>query len=286
VLVTVNCDVDLFWMRLDPSVAERPKIRTIGEYGVRRGARRVLDALAAVSVPASWFVPGWVASTYPDLVEAVAAEGHELGARGVALERLEQLPADQHRRVLAEARDALDRITGRPPVGFRPFDEISELTVPQLIDAGFTWSSMTRGEDRPLLLEGRRDQRSIVDVPYHWQHQDLPCFLYNYYAPAFPVGQSRIAEYGRVLADWKAEFDGYRELGLCFVLTIEPQVSGTPGRIALFEQLLAHMTGAGDVWFATGRQVEQWWRERGAANHEPAAERIRKSTACAPLGSP
>lgn len=274
VMVSVNFDAELLWLRLDASVAERPKTRSLGEYGARRGLARVLETLERHAVSASWFVPATIATRYADLVRQVAAAGHEIACRGFATERLAQLDAAAQRDVLARSADALERVVGRRPTGFRTFDDMTSATIAVLGELGFRWTSCTRGDDRPFFLETRDGPTAVVDVPFHWECQDVPHFLFNY-QPAYPPGQCRISSYARVLEDWTAEFDAYRAAGLCFVLTVDPQAIGRPGRIGLLDRLLAHMRAAGDVWFATGAELGDFWRGADRPNDPGNSEAVR-----------
>jgi peptidoglycan/xylan/chitin deacetylase (PgdA/CDA1 family) len=274
VVLTVNFDAELFWLRLDPSVVDRPKTRSVGEYGARRGAARLLDALATAGVPSTWFVPSSIARTYPAQVAELVRRGHEVACRGEGTEILTDLGRDEQRELIGRAARELQAITGALPTGFRPFGEITEETAAVLAELGFAWSSCTRGDDRPLFLESASGATAVVDIPQHWELYDAPYFLFNY-GPPFPAGQTRIASYARVLEDWKLEFDAYRAEGLCFVLTLDPQAIGTPGRIALLEELLAHITAHDDVWFATGADVGEFWRGAGRPNGPRSAETVR-----------
>src|SRR6185312_7977400 len=65
-----------------------------GEFGAF-ALPRVLDLLRGHDIRATFFVPGAVAVTYPDLVRAVAAGGHEVAHHGWMHERTPGLP---HRR--------------------------------------------------------------------------------------------------------------------------------------------------------------------------------------------
>src|SRR5262249_1069423 len=51
-------------------------------FGPRQGVWRLMDLLAELEVKGSFFVPGWVAETYPDILPALAERGHELSAHG------------------------------------------------------------------------------------------------------------------------------------------------------------------------------------------------------------
>ena len=83
-----------------------------------------------------------------------------------------------------------------------------------------------------------------MEIPIHWANYDLPYFAFNYH-PAFPAGQGRIAGYEGVLNNWKDEFDGRREYGLCYVLRLDPAFIGGPGRIGILEELLTEMESHG-----------------------------------------
>ena len=60
------------------------------------------------------------------------------------------------------------------------------------------------------------------------------------------------------MSNWKDEFDGCREYGLCYVLQLDPAAIGAPGRIGLLEELLDHMRQTEDVWFATGSEMAEY----------------------------
>lgn len=41
---------------------------------------------------------------------------------------------------------------------------------------------------------------------------------------------------------------------------LHPQITGIPGRAYMLEELLDYMLDKGDVWFATGKEIAEWWR--------------------------
>ncbi|MEU9885664.1 polysaccharide deacetylase [Sphaerisporangium sp. NPDC051011] len=278
VVVTVDHDAEWFWLRLDESVARRAKTRSLGEYGPRRGVPRLLDALRTAEVPSTWFVTGIVAERHRASVEAVAEAGHEIGSRGYELESFHRLSRDQQADAIDRGDAVLERVLGARPRGFRGYDEVTPDTFELLLERGYRWTSLLRGDDRPSFLGGTFDaQRSLVDVPAHWELADMPNFAFNF-APAMPAGQSRIAPYARVLDDWKREFDAYHRHGGLYVLTLDPQSIGKPGRISILNELLAHIRGAGSVWFATAGQVAEYWRTVATTNDVGEGEVIRRRT--------
>jgi peptidoglycan/xylan/chitin deacetylase (PgdA/CDA1 family) len=261
VMLTFDLDAELVWLDMDPSVADRPKTRSIGEYGPRRGVERILEVLGRHGIRGSFMIPGRNAETYPETVRAIAAAGHEIGNHGYRHENFGLLNRQAQREVLLRANDALERVTGQRPVGYRtPAGDMTPETPALLAELGFRWSSSTRGDDRPFFLTG-----DLVEIPAHWELDDFPYFMFNF-APAFPAGQGRIASYSQVYSIWQQEFDGYYKFGLCYVIMFHPQTIGTPGRIALLERLIAHMKSRPGVWFATGSEVADWWRGLGRPN--------------------
>jgi hypothetical protein len=122
-----------------------------------------------------------------------------------------------------------------------------------------------RGDDRPYFREINGKVTDIVEMPAHWELDDFPYFMFNYF-PAFPAGQGRIANYNQVLSIWTDEFDGYYKYGLNYMIMFHPQTIGTPGRIFLMERLLTHMTNKPGVWFATCSELADFWRKQGREN--------------------
>lgn len=82
--------------------------------------QRILRLLAEYDVKATFFVLGWVADRYPDLVKQIATSGHEVATHGYGHELIyRQTPAE----FAADLRQSLEAIgrafTGLPPMGYR-----------------------------------------------------------------------------------------------------------------------------------------------------------------------
>ncbi|NOZ82706.1 MAG: polysaccharide deacetylase family protein [Euryarchaeota archaeon] len=71
--------------------------------GVEEGLPELLEMFAAEGVRATFFVDARIAELYPELVERIPEEGHELGCHGYSHVRLDRLPADEAREVIATA---------------------------------------------------------------------------------------------------------------------------------------------------------------------------------------
>ena len=125
-----------------------------------------------------------------------------------------------------------------------------------------------RGDDRPYLIASPASGRSLVEIPGRWELDDYATLAYHR-NPDFPFGLDRIASYATTLDNWRREFDGSHRDGLCMTTIFHPKVCGKPGRLLLLEQWLKHMREQSGVWFATGRQVADWWRSHHASGGDP-----------------
>ncbi|HHY93945.1 MAG TPA: polysaccharide deacetylase family protein [Firmicutes bacterium] len=105
---------------------------------------RVLDALKKEGVKATFFLSGPWASSYPDMVKRIAADGHEIASHGYEHVNLsgysKEFIADNIRRT----HDILVQLTGQQPRCFRPpngdFNDLVVTTAAELGYATIIWS--------------------------------------------------------------------------------------------------------------------------------------------------
>lgn len=242
-----------------PDLVNRSKSFSVWEYGARRGVDRLARTFEDFGVASTWLVPGIVAKKHRTLIGELAEEGHEIAARGWSFEIYAALSRIESLDHLKRSREAIGDFTGSAPGGFRlpagnwpiRFDTL-------LREAGYSWSATLNGDDRPYWHPS-----GLVEIPVHLELEDRPYFQFNF-NPPFPKGLSRLPSYDGVLTNWRAEFDAYREYGLCFVLQVRPEMIATPGRIFVLRELLEHVLSFGDVWIAKGSQIADWHRKSGA----------------------
>lgn len=261
VMVTINLNAELFWLQIEPKAVNMPKTLSMGQYGMRRGLERVLSALAERNIKGTFFTPGRVAELYPEKLALVREQGHEIAALGYAHENMALLSPEEQEAAMKKSVAAIEGCCGVTPRGFRsPEGELTLDTLRLAKKYGMVYSSNLSDDDRPYFKD-LGDGSELLEFPIHWVMYDLPYFAFNY-SPAFPVGQGRIANYTGVLQNWKDEFDGYHEYGLCYVLQLDPQTIGNPGRIGILEELLDHIMAADGVWFATGSEMAEYWESQ------------------------
>lgn len=117
---------------------------------------RVLEALAAGSAQATFFLQGAHAERHPALVRAIADAGHELGNHGWSHARASEVGARAFVREAVETQLLLERITGRPlPRLYRPpYGYVSPAALPGLL-----------GERFRLVFWSFDSRDSFVDAP-------------------------------------------------------------------------------------------------------------------------
>lgn len=92
-----------------------------GEYESRvvANTHRLLQLLDRRHTQATFFVLGWVAERFPQLVREIQACGHEIGSHSYGHSLLYRLTPEQFREDLVRSRDLLQNLTGQPVVAFR-----------------------------------------------------------------------------------------------------------------------------------------------------------------------
>ncbi len=245
-MLTFDVDGVSSWLRRDPNFANLPSLMSMAEYGPSVATPRILDLLDAHSIKGSFYVPGYVAETHPDLVREIAARGHEVGHHGYMHESPASMSAEEEEEVLEKGVDILKSITGQPPRGYRsPSWELSPVSLDLLASHGFLYDTSLMGDDAPYILNQDQPEKSLIEVPIHWLLDDAPNFVY---APsANRLGPMRNPD--EVYRAWSAEFDGLYRYGRAFTLTMHPQYIGRPGRLLMLERLIEYIRSFPNVEF-------------------------------------
>ncbi len=154
--VTFDVDAESAILADAPEAAARLSVMTHQAYGPRTGVPRLLRILERREVRATFFVPGHTADRFPDTVRAIRDAGHELGHHGYCHEPVFRASAEDEETYLLRGLDALDRIAGVRPAGYRaPWWETTYRTPALLARHGFLYDSSLMDADRPYVLDAR-----------------------------------------------------------------------------------------------------------------------------------
>ena len=215
-----------------------------GQYGHRVALPRIVKLMDEEGIPATFFFPAWSLKIASEQAEVINASGqHEIGVHGWIHELNTALDAETEERLLQQATDEIERITGKRPVGYRaPSWNHSPNTLSIVRKMGFLYESSLMQDDRPYEPVQDGQATGLVELPVQWILDDAP--LFN------PLG-NRYMNPRDVMQVWIDEFDKAWEEGTMFVLTMHPHVSGYRSRIVALEGLIEHMKAKGGVWFGT-----------------------------------
>jgi peptidoglycan/xylan/chitin deacetylase (PgdA/CDA1 family) len=237
-------DAESLWMGTYKH--DYPVVLARGEYGARAGLPRILKILQRQDVKATFFIPGFTAEKYPDLVRQVHEEGHEVAHHGYLHENPGKLTLEEEKVVIRKGTDCLQAITGYAPVGYRlPSGVHSPHTLTLLVEHGFQYESSMVADDLPYMLPVGDSGQQILAIPFSWELDDAPHFMFSH--KPYRTGMSSPT---KVYEIWAAEFEVcYREGGY-YGLTCHPQIIGRRHRAAMLETLIAHIKSFPDVWIA------------------------------------
>lgn len=258
---TFDFDAESAW--LGSFKVDTPAALSRGAYGAHEGVPRILRLLDRYALPATFFIPGDTADRHPDVVRAIVAAGHEIGHHGYLHEPPHLLNPDEERTMIERGLDALDRVAGRRPRGYRsPSWELSKSTFRLLEEYGFAYDASLLGRDRPHWVEDGSRRTSLVEVPSAWELTDSGHFM-MVPAAGLPGGKAP----SQVEEVWREDFEGmYEEASdVCFVLTMHPQIIGRPHRMRLLERMIRHIGGREGVWIAQMGEIADDFRRRQAA---------------------
>jgi polysaccharide deacetylase family protein (PEP-CTERM system associated) len=112
---------------------------------IESNVNRILEILAAQETKATFFVLGWIAQKFPQLVSKIAIAGHEIGCHGFAHQRINRLTPEQFRLDIRSARQRLMEQVQQPVACYRaPCFSIVRATMwatDILIEEGFLFDS-------------------------------------------------------------------------------------------------------------------------------------------------
>jgi len=115
------------------------------EHRVVRNTEKVLAILAEFDTKATFFIVGWVAERFPQLVRAIHAQGHSIGCHSYWHRKVYDLSPEEFRQDTAQAKSILENSIGEPVLGYRaPSYSITQKSLwalDILKDLGFTYDS-------------------------------------------------------------------------------------------------------------------------------------------------
>ena len=232
------------------------------EFGVRVGAPRILALLAERGIPSTWFVPGHTLETFPESTAAILAGGHEIGCHGWFHEDAAALSRDEERAMITRSAEAVERVSGNRPRGWRaPYWSLGSASLELIEAAGFVYESSLMADDYRLYRVRHGDRHSaaegsLVEVPVSWALDDWPHF-----EPSANGDRDGLSAPSKVLEIWTEElrYAWTHAPGGLRTITMHPECIGRGHRMAMLERFIdAASALEGVVFDRLDRYVERW----------------------------
>jgi peptidoglycan/xylan/chitin deacetylase (PgdA/CDA1 family) len=205
---------------------------TAREYGTRVGVYRLLDALAAAGARASFATNGAIADRYPNLIEDILADGHEIVAHSTDMNGTiaTGIGEDEERELIESSLLSLERVAGHRPRGWMSIARSQSWKTPQLLaDAGFAYCCDWVNDDLPYRLT--TPAGAITNVPVNHELSDRQ---------VIGIQQQSAESYAIQIKDafhWLA--NEAQQFGPRFLpIHVTPYIIGLPYRIGGFEDLV------------------------------------------------
>ena len=223
------------------------------QYGLNRGAPRVLERLERFNVPTTWTICAEALEKAPWLGEAINARGDEPANHGYRWLFTFNMSEAEEREFVQRGTDSIERTCGRAPVGYLSRYLHTDALRATLADLGYLYHMDDYSDDFPR--QEVTENGPIVVLPYAVDSNDMKFWL----SPAFTPDMW--ADYAKrtfdvLLAESRTHGARMMSLGLHL------RIIGRPGRIGALDAVLDHITGHDDVWIATREQIARAFSEQ------------------------
>jgi polysaccharide deacetylase family protein (PEP-CTERM system associated) len=196
---------------------------------------RLLDLLAAAAVPATFFVVGWVAERFPDLVQAILRAGHDVGSHSYWHRRVYELTVAEFVEDLGAATAALHAAGAPPPRAYRAPEWSINDRAPWALETLVQHGYAVDASMAPVRIVGRVDYPRVphLRTTPSGPIVEVPPFVTDTLGQVMPLGWGwglRMSSPRRVLKTLEAA----NRAGAPAVLTVHPwEVDPEPPRVAL-----------------------------------------------------
>lgn len=225
------------------------------DYGNRVGVFRLMDLLSRHDIRSTVALNSRICAHHPEIIEdCVRLDWEFMGHCRTNTERVNEVPADQERALIAEVLARIHEATGRRPIGWLG-SGLQETwnTLEHLAAEGCAYVADWVNDDQPYAMSVAG--KTIVSVPYSYELNDMSAIVRSKYTPG---------EFERMIKD---QFDVlYTEgatSGRVMAICLHPFIMGQPHRIPALERALAYIDGFDGVWKTTGAEIAQHYLASG-----------------------
>jgi len=221
------------------------------QYGIKRGAPRVLKCLDAANVPATWTACAQALEKAPWLADAIIARGDEPCSHGYRWAFTAFMNEKEEREFISKGTKSIEKTCKRRPSGYLSRYLHSDITRRLLVEDGYLYHMDDYSDDFPFWDEvdmGKGKTKPMVILPYAIDSNDMKFWISPSYTPDMWLNYAK-RSFDVLLSE--SQTDGARMMSLGLHL----RIIGRPGRIGAFADFLEYVKNRDDVWIATREDI-------------------------------
>jgi peptidoglycan/xylan/chitin deacetylase (PgdA/CDA1 family) len=225
-------------------------------YDALSGVPRLLRLFDRLAIKTSFYIPGFTAERWPDVVQEVRDAGHEIGHHGYLHEPVHGVDEATEEGYLLRGLEALDKVAGVRPVGYRaPKGRLNFRTPRLLAKHGFLYDTSLMDTEYPYRLASgpEPDAPSVIELPIQWSTDDWSQFAFM---PGLMPGTT-VESPTKALEVWALDLEGIAAEGGIFIITLHPYLIGRPSRARILEELVERMKAIDGLWITTGQAAAE-----------------------------
>lgn len=216
-------------------------------YGYKTGIHRILDSFKRHGAKASFMVNAVIAERAPEVVKAIADQGHEVLSHSYAMDVIPGLLSDdEEKKNIKRCTEILEKASGQKIRGWLSPRGTSRLETPRLLaDAGYIWYGDVFDTDLPYVMEF--GNKKLVAIPLSYDVNDMPSMKYG------NPPKMMMEAFDEVIGIARERDDDLRIIDV----TNHAHIFGHHRGAYYFEKIIEKAVGASDIWVGTRAQVAE-----------------------------
>ena len=217
------------------------------QYGINRGALRILKLLDEAGLPATWTVCAQALEKAPWIAKAIAARGDEPCSHGYRWLFTFNMDKEGERDFVQKGTDSIEATTGRKPVGYLSRYLHTDDLRKTLAELGYLYHMDDYSDDFPR-WEIFDDGTKIIVLPYAIDSNDMKFWLDPSFTAQMWLDYAKHT-FDELLAESASQGARMMSLGLHL------RIIGRPGRIWALREFLDYVKDRDDVWVTTRENI-------------------------------
>ena len=222
------------------------------DYGNRVGVWRLMALFDRLRLPVTVSLSMAVLDLYPEIAQAMLERQWEFMSHGLYNTRYHWgLSEDEERAAIEQCQQIHLRHTGRRLPGWFSPAASNTLQTPDLVaESGIAYLCDLYHDEQPTEVRVRSGE--LISLPYSMEINDSIAWRRGIEAQAF--AQKIRDEFDVLYAEGAVH-------GRVMNIAVHPFIMGQPHRIEALEQALSYIAQHEGVWWATGSQIVQHYRQ-------------------------